>query len=64
MLMGRVEFGRIPACLPARCSKSASTITIVLVNRFALSKIDEAEAQRVFEFLDGMVLDGCACPSP
>ena len=55
VLMGKVDFGGVikQVCLEhvPRCKIGQYVLVHV---GFALSKIDEAEAQRVFEFLDEM----------
>lgn len=55
VLMGRVDFGGIfkRVCLEHVPEVQPSEYVLVHVG-FALSKIDEAEAGRVFEFLEGM----------
>ena len=66
VLMGKVDFGGVSKQV---CLEHVSDVQIgqyVLVHvGFALSKIDEAEAQLVFKFLDSMnQLDELAVPSP
>jgi hydrogenase expression/formation protein HypC len=66
VLMGRVEFGGIykRVCLEHVPEAKVDDYVIVHVG-FALSKIDEAEARRVFAFLEGMnQLDELEAPSP
>ncbi len=55
VLMGKVEFGGISkkVCLEHVADVQVDDYVLVHVG-FALSKIDEAEARRVFEFLEGM----------
>jgi hydrogenase expression/formation protein HypC len=54
-LMGRVEFGKIykRVCLAHVPEVRVNDYVLVHVG-FALSRIDEAEARRVFEFLEQM----------
>ena len=66
VLMGKVDFGGV---LKAVCLEHVPQVQIgefVLVHvGFALSCIDEAEAQRVFDFLKSMdQLDELEAPSP
>jgi hydrogenase expression/formation protein HypC len=64
--MGRVEFGGIykRVCLEHVPEAKVDDYVIVHVG-FALSKIDEEEARRVFAFLEGMnQLDELEAPSP
>ena len=66
VLMGKVDFSGV---LKQVCLEHVSDVQIgqyVLVHvGFALSKIDEQEAKRVFEFLDQMnQLDELHVPSP
>ena len=66
VLMGKVEFGGVfkRVCLEHVPDVKVNDYVVVHVG-FALSKIDEAEAQRVFEFLQGMdQLDELEAPSP
>jgi hydrogenase expression/formation protein HypC len=66
VLMGRVEFGGIykRVCLEHVPEAKVDDYVIVHVG-FALSKIDEEEARRVFAFLEGMnQLDELEAPSP
>ncbi len=66
VLMGRVEFGGIykRVCLEHVPEAKVDDYVIVHVG-FALSKIDEAEARRVFAFLEGMnQLDELEVPPP
>ena len=55
VLMGRVEFGGVykRVCLEHVPEVMVDDYVIVHVG-FALSRIDEAEARRVFAFLQGM----------
>ncbi len=55
VLMGKVEFGGIAkrVCLEHVPDVRPSDYVLVHVG-FALSRIDESEARRVFEFLEGM----------
>lgn len=55
VLMGKVQFGGITkrVCLEHVPEARADDYVLVHVG-FALSRIDEAEAKRVFEFLDSM----------
>ncbi len=55
LLMGKVDFGgvRKRVCLEHVPQALPGDYVIVHVG-FALSRIDEDEARRVFEFLDGM----------
>jgi hydrogenase expression/formation protein HypC len=55
ILMGRVEFGGVTkrVCLEHVPEVRPDEYVLVHVG-FALSRIDEAEARRVFAFLDGM----------
>jgi hydrogenase expression/formation protein HypC len=66
LLMGKVDFGGV---LKRVCLEHVPQVKIgeyVLVHvGFALNTIDEAEAQRVFEFLDKMdQLEELRVPSP
>ena len=64
--MGRVDFGGVfkRVCLEHVPEVQPGEYVIVHVG-FALSRIDEAEARRVFEFLEGMnQLDELEAPSP
>ena len=66
VLMGKVDFGGVfkRVCLEHVSEVRPGDYVLVHVG-FALSRIDEAEAQRVFEFLDGMnQLDELKVPSP
>jgi hydrogenase expression/formation protein HypC len=66
VLMGRVEFGGISrrVCLEHVPDVLPHDYVLVHVG-FALSRIDEAEARRVFEFLESMnQLDELKDPSP
>ena len=66
VLMGKVDFGGVlkRACLEHVPEVRPGDYVIVHVG-FALSRIDEAEARRVFEFLDGMnQLDELKVPPP
>lgn len=53
--MGKVDFGGVtrPVCLAHVPDLKIGEYTIVHVG-FALSRVDEHEARRVFEFLDSM----------
>jgi hydrogenase expression/formation protein HypC len=55
ILMGKVDFGGVAkrVCLEHVPDVAPGEYVLVHVG-FALSRIDEAEAQRVFEFLEGM----------
>jgi hydrogenase expression/formation protein HypC len=55
VLMGKVDFGGVfkRVCLEHVPDVQRGEYVIVHVG-FALNKIDETEAKRVFEFLDGM----------
>jgi len=66
VLMGKVDFSGV---LKHVCLEHVSDVQIgqyVLVHvGFALSKIDEEEAQKVFDFLEGMnLLDELRADSP
>jgi hydrogenase expression/formation protein HypC len=64
--MGKVDFGGVfkRVCLEHVPEVRAGEYVIVHVG-FALSRIDENEARRVFEFLDRMnQLDELKVPSP
>ena len=66
VLMGRVEFGGVSkrVCLEHVPEVRPDEYVLVHVG-FALSRIDEAEASRVFEFLEAMdQLDDLKAPSP
>ena len=55
ILMGRVEFGGVYKRVCLEHVPEARVDDYVLVHvGFALSRIDEIEAQRVFAFLEGM----------
>jgi len=65
VLMGRVEFGGVykRVCLEHVPEICVNDYVVVHVG-FALSRIDEAEAKRVFAFLGGMdQLDELEAPS-
>jgi hydrogenase expression/formation protein HypC len=65
VLMGKVEFGGVfrRVCLEHVPEVQVGEYVVVHVG-FALSRIDEAEARRVFEFLEGMnQLDELKVPS-
>jgi hydrogenase expression/formation protein HypC len=66
VLMGRVEFGGVYKRVCLEHVPEASVDDYVLVHvGFALSRIDEVEARRVFAFLDGMnQLDELEASSP
>ena len=55
ILMGKVDFGGVAkrVCLDHVQEVVPGEYVLVHVG-FALARIDEAEAQRVFDFLDGM----------
>lgn len=55
VLMGRVQFGGIVklACLSHVPDVKVGEYVLVHVG-FALSRVDEAEAKRIFEFLDSI----------
>ena len=66
VLMGKVDFGgvRKSVCLEHVPEVQPGDYVLVHVG-FALSRIDEAEARRVFEFLEQMnQLDELKVPSP
>lgn len=66
ILMGRVEFGGVykRVCLEHVPEVQVDDYVLVHVG-FALSRIDEVEARRVFAFLEGMnQLDDLEAPSP
>jgi hydrogenase expression/formation protein HypC len=66
VLMGKVEFGGVfkRVCLEHVPEVKVGEYVLVHVG-FALSRIDEAEAQQVFDFLDSMnQLDELKAPSP
>ena len=66
VLMGKVAFGGISkrVCLAHVPDVAINDYVLVHVG-FALSRIDEAEAQRVFEFLESMnELDDLKVPAP
>ena len=66
VLMGKVEFSGVfkRVCLEHVPEVRVGEYVLVHVG-FALSRIDEVEAQRVFEFLDTMQqLDELKVPSP
>jgi hydrogenase expression/formation protein HypC len=65
VLMGKVDFGGVTkqVCLEHVSDVKPGEYVIVHVG-FALSKIDADEAQRVFQFLEGMKqLDELEAPS-
>jgi hydrogenase expression/formation protein HypC len=65
-LMGRVEFGKIykRVCLAYVPEVRVNDFVLVHVG-FALSRIDESEAQRVFVLLESLnQLDDLKAPSP
>jgi hydrogenase expression/formation protein HypC len=66
VLMGRVEFGGVYKRVCLEHVPEASVDDYVLVHvGFALSRIDEVEARRVFAFLGGMnQLDELEASSP
>jgi len=66
VLMGKVDFGGVlkQVCLEHVPAAQIGQYVLVHVG-FALSVIDEGEAHRVFEFLEGMnQLDELNVPSP
>jgi hydrogenase expression/formation protein HypC len=66
VLMGKVDFGGVArsVCLEHVPDVEVGQYVLVHVG-FALSKIDEAEARRVFEFLESMdQLDELKVPAP
>jgi hydrogenase expression/formation protein HypC len=66
ILMGKVDFGGVfkRVCLEHVPDVQTNEYVIVHVG-FALQRIDEAEAQRVFEFLQSMdQMDELKVPSP
>jgi hydrogenase expression/formation protein HypC len=66
VLMGKVEFGGVfkRVCMEHVPAVRPGDYVLVHVG-FALNTIDEAEARRVFEFLEGMnQLDELKAPSP
>jgi hydrogenase expression/formation protein HypC len=66
VLMGKVDFGGVSkrVCLEHVPAVQVGQYVLVHVG-FALSVLDEAEARRVFEFLDEMKqLDELQVPSP
>lgn len=66
VLMGKIDFGGVAkrACLEHVPEVQPGEYVLVHVG-FALSRIDETEARRVFEFLDGMnQLDELQVPAP
>ena len=66
VLMGKVDFGGSPSASAWSTSPRSQPSDYVLVHvGFALSRIDEAEARRVFAFLEEMnQLDELEAPSP
>lgn len=65
VLMGKIDFGGVfkRVCLEHVPETKVNEYVIVHVG-FALQRIDEAEAKRVFEFLEGMdQLDELKVPS-
>jgi hydrogenase expression/formation protein HypC len=66
VLMGRVEFGGVYKRVCLEHVPEARVDNYVLVHvGFALSRIDEVEARRVFAFLEGMnQLDELEASSP
>ena len=66
VLMGKIDFGGVfkRACLEHVPHVKIGDYVVVHVG-FALNTIDAAEAQRVFEFLEGMnQLDELKAPAP
>jgi hydrogenase expression/formation protein HypC len=55
LLMGKIDFGGVvkQACLETLPQVVVGDFVLIHVG-FALAKIDEAEAQQIFAFLDGM----------
>jgi hydrogenase expression/formation protein HypC len=66
VLMGKVDFGGVSKRVCLEHVPDATCDDYVLVHvGFALSRIDEAEAQRVFTFLERMnQLDELEAPPP
>jgi hydrogenase expression/formation protein HypC len=66
VLMGKVDFGGVSRRVCLEHVPEARPGDYVLVHvGFALSIVDEAEARRVFEFLEGMnQLDELKAPPP
>ena len=66
VLMGKVDFGGVRKSVCLEHVPQAQPGDYVLVHvGFALSRLDEAEARQVFEFLEGMnQLDELKAPSP
>jgi len=66
VLMGKIDFSGVSKAVCLEHVPDVQLGQYVLVHvGFALSKIDEAEAQRVFDFLKGMdQLDELQAPSP
>lgn len=66
VLMGKVDFGGIakPVCLEHVRDVRVGDYVLVHVG-FALTRLDETEARRVFELLEAMkMLDELEAPSP
>jgi hydrogenase expression/formation protein HypC len=66
VLMGKVDFGGITKQVCLEHVRDVKPGDYVLVHvGFALTRLDEAEARRVFELLDAMkLLDELEAPSP
>jgi hydrogenase expression/formation protein HypC len=66
VLMGKVEFGGVARRVCLEHVPEVKPYDYVLVHvGFALARVDEAEARRVFELLDEMdQLDELRVPSP
>jgi hydrogenase expression/formation protein HypC len=66
VLMAKVDFGGVAKRICLEHVPDAQPGDYVLVHvGFALSRIDEEEARRVFQFLEGMnQLDELEAPSP
>jgi hydrogenase expression/formation protein HypC len=54
VLRGKVDFGAFKEVLPRLCSEARVGDYVVVHVGFAIARLDEAEASRVFEYLDGM----------
>lgn len=66
VLMGKVDFGGIGKTVCLEHVRDVRPGDYVLVHvGFALTRLDEAEAHRVFELLDALkMLDELGAPSP
>jgi hydrogenase expression/formation protein HypC len=66
MMMGRVDFGGISREVCMACVPDAEVGEYVVVHvGFAISKIDEAQAHQVFDYLDRIgELDELDAPQP